>query len=814
MLQSILKWQAPRMALMSLLDSLTQKIIYIHAPAGFGKTTAAQLWLQQKEATEKIIWHTLDERGNITFPDEKPYTLVLDDLHIIKNHEVLECLPTLLKQLPENCTVLILSRTAPPNSFSEMILNGTVAVIDGEHLKFSFGEIKNLFAKNGKTITVKQADEIFTSTGGWAVGINALLLSQENSYNINLTKQYLAHYFKTQVLEHCDADMKRFMSLVSVAKELTPELCERLTSKGNFAKFTPCEILPKLARENLFLRKSSENTYRFSDLFRDFLLGTLEEGDEQTLLSQYNKAGDYYFEKKDYFNAAECYLKGKNDNGVANTFYLMYDYNSASASIEDTLCTIRKSITAPLIEKHPFLLEVRTWAAYAEGRAEDFENYLDKYYTLFPEIVVKIPRAMITFFLLKFIDYRESLISVAGKCLPLNDIIDIKAFTPSITNNQPFFHRSARDFSELVEPYAQAEKADDRERALDNPQRGIEILEKAIGAVVGAEFAVIRECLYAGIYYERENKTCACEHALAACSNISEGCSAEIRFCAMMILSASLCADGQSAQAEKVLVRIEEMLEKDKAFYLTNSLRAYSFKRKIANGDNDAAHEWLEENDGSICDNLALFKSNQHFTTARALIVTGDYNHALLFIKKLLQMSERYRRTLDIIEANILLSIAYWKKGRGGQTHSVESLERAVCVAYKYGYTRLFADEGAELVNILHKLQKRMAQTAKDDCETKALRVFVKSLYIRAVEVAENSNKLIISKKPEIPNFTEKQKTVMRLLCEGYSRNEIAAKIGLKPNGVKSHTNLIYRKLKVSNNVQAVLKIRQIGFFD
>ena len=45
----------------------------------------------------------------------------------------------------------------------------------------------------------------------------------------------------------------------------------------------------------------------------------------------------------------------------------------------------------------------------------------------------------------------------------------------------------------------------------------------------------------------------------------------------------------------------------------------------------------------------------------------------------------------------------------------------------------------------------------------------------------------------------------------GCSRNEIAAIMGLKPNGVKSHTTLIYKKLDVSNSVEAVLKIKALS---
>ena len=59
--------------------------------------------------------------------------------------------------------------------------------------------------------------------------------------------------------------------------------------------------------------------------------------------------------------------------------------------------------------------------------------------------------------------------------------------------------------------------------------------------------------------------------------------------------------------------------------------------------------------------------------------------------------------------------------------------------------------------------------------------------------------------------FTKQQKAVARLLCEGLSQQAIADKLGLKVTGVKSHLQLIYKKLDVSNGVDAVLKIKELG---
>jgi len=841
--QTILKAQAPRTTLMELLDSLSERrVIYIHAPAGFGKTVSSSLWIGHREAltNTKHAWVNLDEYDNKPaefcgrftgalaslqpdnaalceiaanpsfslapveftlralglYNEEKNESiLVLDDLHTITNDENLKLLPVLFKRLPKSCKILLLSRAAPPDNFSEMVAKEELAVVDAGYLQFTGNEIKIFFNKNGRYLTTQQADEIARATGGWAIGVRALLLSGEKSYNVDLTDRYLDNFLKTHIWERWDDRLRNFMTLVSVVEELTPEICQWLTAGEKTLKKADNaqEILAELARENAFLRETGKNTYRFHDLFREFLLRILGKHGERLTNRQWNRAGEYFYGKKDYFRAVAYYSKGKNIDGMAKSFYQMYNYDSPYTSIEDMLYCARTTIGDSVVKKHPFLLEARAWAAWVDGCPEELEGILDRYYKMFSEILIQNPRSAVTVMLLRFgVDYRQDLSDVVKtfKKIPFKGLA--KAATPSLTQNMPFFHRSCRDFSEF------------------GATGSMTLLEKNIGVIIGAEFAVIKECLYAGFEYEKGNLYEAREHALLACSNIPDGCSAEIMFCAMMILSSVLFTEGQSAQAYKITENIENMILWKNAFYLNANLHAFQYRLRLTNGDRDAANEWLDNNDENLYGNLSFFKLYKHFTTARAYIVMGNYTNAVLLLNKILSLSERYRRTLDVIEARVLLAIVYWRKGRGGQT-ALEFLEQAVITAYEYGYTQVFANEGAELVNMLHKLQKRTIQKSYTGDIPAS---FVKTLYIAAVVGAKRFKGLAGGTPPLDLTFTDRQKTVMSLLCDGCSRNEIAEKMNLKPYTVKSHIELIYKKLNVSNNIEAVIKIKEMGIAD
>jgi len=836
--------QVPRTALMHLLDSfLDKRVIYIHAPAGFGKTVSSVLWLEYRKELvgTKSAWINLDSYCNKTSSfcerfvselaglqpentelhkllkhpsfttapveftmralgvfnnDFNECIIVFDDLNNITNEETLNLLPDLLKRLPANCIALLLSREAPSDSFSEIVAKDELDVIDARYLQFSSNEVKLLFENNGQSISAAQADEIRELTGGWAIGIRAMLLSNESSYNINLADRYFDNFLKTHVWERWDDRIKKFMTLISVADELTPEYSKWLTEKDKLIKDADClELLTGLARENAFLRKSGVNTFRFHDLFRDFLLKMLEERGEKEKNKQYIRAGDWFYNKADYFRAIEYYLKGDYDNGIAGSLHKMYDsHKSPSASVEETLQTIRISVSDPIVKKHPFLMEVQVWSAYVEGRADEFETYLDKYYKQFPKIVLQNPRSVVNMIQFRCVDYRVSLIETMKTLQRLPFKGNFKAATPSITQNMPLFHRSCRDFSEL---------------SVDM-KKYIALFGDSIGVVVGEEFNAVRECLYAGFYYEQGKLNEAEEHALAACAGIPDGCSSEIIFCAMMILVSVLIAKGRKAEAGTIINNIKDMIETKKALYLNANFQAFLVRIKLSEGDKKAASNWLQNHSAKLLESPMFFKLYQHFTTARAYIVMENYTDAILFLQKILTLCRRYKRTIDIIEANLLIAIVYWKRGRAGhgQETALDYLTQATADAGEYGFTQVFTSESADIVNMLHRMQKRVVQKGHIR-EVPA--GFIKTLYFAAAVESKRSKGLTGGRVSNNISFTDKQVMVMRLMCEGRSRSEIADIMGLKPNGVKSHTTLIYKKLDVSSNLEAVMKIKEMG---
>ena len=128
-------------------------------------------------------------------------------------------------------------------------------------------------------------------------------------------------------------------------------------------------------------------------------------------------------------------------------------------------------------------------------------------------------------------------------------------------------------------------------------------------------------------------------------------------------------------------------------------------------------------------------------------------------------------------------------------------------MAQQYEYTQLFVNEGPDVMNILHKILKRIEQK---DYQGELRHAFVQSLYLSTYAESRQSKGLSGGAARDDLRFSKRQKTVINYLNNGLTQREIAELMGIKPSTVKSHMVLIYGKLDVSNRLEAIVKIREL----
>jgi len=823
----------PRKKLLGALDALPdERILYVCAPAGYGKTVLARQWLTRGGYKSAIIaldefddapahfcrrfCHALCEcqphnsalqraalhpafdsapgefaiRAIAMLSKGAPARLVVDDLHMMENEQTLRLLSSLLRRLPGNFRVMLSSRNALPRSLSDLLLKGEMASVTADQLRFDADEIVSLYEKRGRKLSPQKIDEVRQFTDGWAIGLNALLLSGEEAAGRSL--EYLEGFIRENIWRSLDERMCEFMLQTAVVRELTPGLCTAITGEQESGV-----LLEELSRRSIFISQTEPGVYRFHQLFRDFLRGMMAQRGREYQNNLLNRAGHWYHAHNDFYSAGACFMESENYDGIALCFGNLVVKGREYVPTQTIFPLAREAVVQRTAVKYPSLYAMLAWAAYSDGRPADMADYADRYYAHQDEFVQESFSLAQTIIFLRLVDFRSTISELLetaaeiSQLLPGGELEDMRLALGTVNQNMPLLHRGTRDFSQL---------------ALGDIFANTAQIMAAFHGLFGDEAPLMEKCILAGLLYERGLLEQAHTYALGACGELKGYFLPESKFYTTLMLVRILDALEQGKQAEQAVEQIGDMIDKEKAYYLSYNWKALKTRRLLRQGDIQAAHGWLAEHRPDLYASLDFYHLYGHFVSGRAFITMGDYDSAIILLKKVLELARAYNRPLDIIEAQVLLSICFWKKKRGFQTQALEYLEQAAMGAHPYGYCQIFANEGAELSGMLHRLHNRVKHQKEADSVPAS---FVKMLYLKTLE--QKCGGLTSGQPPAPVKYTEKQKAVMRLLCEGKSYREISEALGIKIPTLRSHISLIYKKLDVTQATDAVVKIKALG---
>jgi len=796
------------------------RIIVVCAPAGYGKTVTIAQWLDKDFRAKAIL--SLDEYDNnlVSFceqfcealrmcqpqnkalleiishssfqsaPDEftiraisalsgrKQAVLAIDNLHLIHDSTILQTLLIFIKRLPKKFSIILMSRYDLPLDLSELWIKGQAAHISAEQFLFTEKEIMALYKKRDNQITQQQASDIIQKTQGWALGINAFLLSDGQS--THKVYEYLDDFVESKIWEKWDDSIKDFMLRTSVASELTPSLCVALTGNINSGK-----LLKDLVRKGAFITELRAGVYRYHHLFQRFLLDRVGELGEEFIHSILDTEGHWHLSQDDFYNAIDCFIRCKNHDGIAKCFD-MPEITKRNVLMVASLSPILKHPeTQAAAKKHPRLLYLMIWFAYVEGNVDDMISFMDDYYARHSEIASNYPAFAHEIHYIKILDFRIPLNVALDEIQVPNDTSVFAIHHWKMSMHMPLLHRGIVDYS-----YAATVGVNEYMNNVIIPKTGW---------LYGEITYMLAETFMAGLLYEQGELEEAYEHSLKANAALKANNLPDSKYSTMSGLACILDALGETDKASVVIDSISQMIEERKAYHLNTNFSALVARRKFTQGDKGAAANWLDTQSFEEPTMRGIFVD---FTTSRALISVGKYDAAIIRLSKIVEIASAFDRPLDIIEAKILLAIAYWKIKMKSQSQALDFLEEAVRVANPYGYVQMFVNDGAELAGMLHKLLNRAKQQKGD---TDKLNSFIKLLYMKTRDSYsdELSNKAVVKSV----KYTDKQKAIMRLLCEGKSYREITEVLNMKLTTLRSHLKLIYGKLEVTNMVDAVTKI-------
>lgn len=315
-----------------------KQFIYVHAGAGYGKTT---LLSQIARSSKNPIWVSLagesdlfafvnvvtsairqtitkyhfssseyllfSEKGNfitilanalIVSMESMPegMLVILDDLHTIQKEQVRELIACLMRFAPENLRLCLASREAPFPQLASLRVRGDLLELGQNDLAFTKEESDEVLGYDNSGI--------YQTTEGWPLAIGSCRVLLENGMlpeDIpSHGKDILYSYLFYECVSRLPVEMVEFLKVSACFEELEPEMLNAVLNRKN-SKL----LLESLVSRNLFTIKTGYG-YRYHALFRQALLETVESTLKH---SMYERAAEFYWKQKDFAKAAEYAIK-------------------------------------------------------------------------------------------------------------------------------------------------------------------------------------------------------------------------------------------------------------------------------------------------------------------------------------------------------------------------------------------------------------------------------------------------------------------------------------------------------------------------
>ncbi|MHA2939692.1 HTH-type transcriptional regulator MalT [Vibrio sp. RC27] len=307
-----------RSSLLEKLASSKQKVIFLQAPAGYGKSSLIAQWLNDKNY---IGWLSLDQLDNdptrftlhlsnainqalkdesisatssdlaspirymstlIEQLDEKISShnlnayLVIDNYQHIDHPEINNALKFLLNNQPKAFTIVVLSRTIPNVGIANLRARQNLLELTREHLCFSKQEVQAFVQYHfDAELTQEQLTALEHYSAGWPCALQ--LLAMQSQYQLeSFLRFFIPHspfpftyiwdYFTEEVYEPLRTDIKQFLLKTSIVDVFNQELAQAIVPDLNST-----EIMAYIARNELFITSLDHGWYRYHPLFFKYL---------------------------------------------------------------------------------------------------------------------------------------------------------------------------------------------------------------------------------------------------------------------------------------------------------------------------------------------------------------------------------------------------------------------------------------------------------------------------------------------------------------------------------------------------------------
>jgi LuxR family maltose regulon positive regulatory protein len=300
-------------------DAVARGSLIVSAPAGSGKTQLVTGWMTRQRTPRAVAWLTLDEGDRdplrflryvaaameTTAPGREAMrgvsipaaatvvnealllgvaeamarltddvVLVLDDFDGVTGSETEELLARVLRYPPERVRLVVLGRAEPHLGQSRLGLLGYVTELGETDLAFTSGELVQLAQAHGIRMAAEELSALQTRTAGWAAGVALWVAglahgaASTGATPAESGEALAVDYLVTEVLAVQPDELRDFLRRATTTNPVCGELADVLTEATDGSR-----TLAELHEAHLFVTRLDDPTdqtrtwYRWHPLF-------------------------------------------------------------------------------------------------------------------------------------------------------------------------------------------------------------------------------------------------------------------------------------------------------------------------------------------------------------------------------------------------------------------------------------------------------------------------------------------------------------------------------------------------------------------
>ncbi len=815
--------------------------------ANIGEGVLGALKSPQPPSIESILTTLLNEIT--TIPEN--FIFVLDDYHILDSKPVDNALTFLLEHLPPQMHLVITTREDPQFPLARLRARGQLTELRAADLRFTPTEATE-FLNQAMSLQLSAEDiaALEARTEGWITGLQLAALALQGALSMQGhpdtsrfiqsftgSHRFVLDYLVEEVLRRQPECIRSFLLQTSILERLSGPLCDAVTGQKDGRR-----ILEILERDNLFIVPLDDQRqwYRYHHLFAEVLHAhALEEQPVQIPLL-HKRASAWYEQNNLPAEAIRHALAARDFERAAGLIEKMYPAMDSIFQSAAWLRWVRK-LPDEVVRARPVLSFDYARALMDSGEFEAGKSWLQEAEQQMEgsaEGMVVTDEAQFRTLPVKIALARSNYAQVRG------DIRGAVKYAELALELSPEEDSYSHAMAAVTLGMAYLSRGD-----LDGAQRALAVWMNYCQKVGNIIFAIatggyragiivaqgrLREAertykqsiqlasthdqvrhvtsnLYLGLgllYHEQGDQQSAAQH-LRKSGELGEQALIDWPYRWRL-------AQARLKEAEGDLETALDLLDEARRLYVRTSLPdfhpidALKARMYLRQGRLSEALDWARERGLSVDDDLSYLGEFEHITLARILIAShqndplaGSIHQAFALLERLLQAAEAGGRMGSVIEILVVQALASQEQGNISQ--ALASLERALALAEPEGYVRIFVDEGEPMRSVIEKLPPGHDKIFPGYVD-KLLAAFARPT---AVPQPRTNNLQSIMIEP----LSERELEVLRLLGTELSGPEIASKLIVSLNTLRTHTKNIFNKLGVNNRRAAVRRAEELNMF-